>query len=310
MSRLAVYTLLSVLSFTGTLTYAWQTRVQFYPIVIFLVTSKASILVLSNLFLCLTFLFGKLLKSIFLGQLLDREVGLLWDKSRFAVTNTLLALTIFREELGVREAVLFVMLIFSKIFHWLCKERVKIMEGREDVQWTDHFRIVALKGTLLATDLAVVGVAIYMTQTKGPTVWIFFGFRYLSMAVLITSTFIRYLLFLRLLMTDGEWNGRETYTFYLDLITDVITLAVDLASFLIIFVSVNDEGKKKTLNFIFRNLFHSNQFYSNQFKNDKKTKNTNHSFLFFATFFSFCSVIFHFLLNNIDILRCTITYCT
>ena len=92
------------------------------------------------------------------------------------------------------------------------------------------------------------------------SLWIFFGFRYLSMAVLITSTFIRYLLFLRLLMTDGEWNGRETYTFYLDLITDVITLAVDLASFLIIFVSVNEEGKKKLQIFIFRNLFHSNQF--------------------------------------------------
>ena len=227
-----------------------------------------------------------------MGQLLDREVGLLWDKSRFAVTNTLLALTIFREELGVREAVLFVMLIFSKIFHWLCKERVKIMEGREDVQWTDHFRIVALKGTLLATDLAVVGVAIYMTQTKGPTVWIFFGFRYLSMAVLITSTFIRYLLFLRLLMTDGEWNGRETYTFYLDLITDVITLAVDLASFLIIFVSVNEEGKKKLR--ILSSGTYSIPISSNQFKNDKKTKNTNHSFLLFATFFSFCSVVFHF----------------
>ena len=308
MSRLAVYTLLSVLSFSGTLTYAWQTRVQFYPIVIFLVTSKASILVLSNLFLCLTFLFGKLLKSIFLGQLLDREVGLLWDKSRFAVTNTLLALTIFREELGVREAVLFVMLIFSKIFHWLCKERVKIMEGREDVQWTDHFRIVALKGTLLATDLAVVGVAIYMTQTKGPTVWIFFGFRYLSMAVLITSTFIRYLLFLRLLMTDGEWNGRETYTFYLDLITDVITLAVDLASFLIIFVSVNEEGKKKLR--ILSSGTYSIPISSTSSKMTKKLKTLIILFYFLPPSSPFVLLYFYFLLNNIDILRCTITYCT
>ena len=160
MSRFALYTMVSFLATAINLTYAWQTRVQFYPIVIFLVTSKASILVLSNLFLNVVILFGKLLKTIFLGTLRDREVEVLWENSRFAVTNTLLALTIFREELGIQEAVLFVMLIFSKIFHWVSKKRVEFMEGREDVVWRDHFRIVTLKGTLLATDLAVVAVAL------------------------------------------------------------------------------------------------------------------------------------------------------
>ena len=109
-------------------------------------------------------LFGKLLKTIFLGTLRDREVEVLWENSRFAVTNTLLALTIFREELGIQEAVLFVMLIFSKIFHWVSKKRVEFMEGQEDVVWRDHFRIVTLKGTLLATDLAVVAVAAAVSE--------------------------------------------------------------------------------------------------------------------------------------------------
>jgi len=233
--RFALYTLVSFLATAINLTYAWQTRVQFYPIVIFLVTSKASILVLSNLFLNITILFGKFLKTIFLGPLRDREVEVLWENSRFAITNTCLALTIFREELGVREAILFVMLIFSKIFHWVCRKRVEFMEGREDVVWKDHLRIVALKGTLLASDLTVVAVAVYMTRTKGPTVWILFGFEYLCMAVLVSSTFVRYLLFLRHLMSEGEWNERETYSFYLELITDVINLTVYLAFFLIIF---------------------------------------------------------------------------
>jgi E3 ubiquitin-protein ligase synoviolin len=235
MSRFALYTMVSFLATAINLTYAWQTRVQFYPIVIFLVTSKASILVLSNLFLNVVILFGKLLKTIFLGTLRDREVEVLWENSRFAVTNTLLALTIFREELGIQEAVLFVMLIFSKIFHWVSKKRVEFMEGREDVVWRDHFRIVTLKGTLLATDLAVVAVAVYMTRTKGASVWILFGFEYLCMAVLITSVFVRYLFFLRSLMSNGEWNERETYSFYLELVTDVINLTVYLAFFLIIF---------------------------------------------------------------------------
>jgi E3 ubiquitin-protein ligase synoviolin len=188
--RFTLYTFASFFATACNLMYAWKTRVQFYQIVIFLVTSKTSILVLANLFLNVVILFGKLLKTIFLGELRDREVEVLWENSRFAVTNTLLALTIFREELGIREAVLFVMLIFSKIFHWVCKKRVEFMEGREDVVWKDHLRIVALKGTLLATDLAVVAIAVYVTRTKGPTVWILFGFEYLCMAVLISSTFV------------------------------------------------------------------------------------------------------------------------
>jgi E3 ubiquitin-protein ligase synoviolin len=232
---MAVYVFLSLLTTIGTVLYAWQTRVQFYPTVIFLVTSKASVLVLCNLFLCVTILAGKLIKTIFLGTLRDREVEVLWENSRFTITNTCLALTIFREELGVREAGLFMMLIFSKNFHWVCRKRVEFMEGREDVAIFQHLRIVSLKALLLASDLAIVAIAVYVYQTKGPTVWILFGFEYLCMSVLIVSTFLRYTLYLRHLATPDGWNGREVYQFYLDLVTDVINLAVYLAFFLIIF---------------------------------------------------------------------------
>ena len=88
--RMAVYVLLSLLSTVGTVLYAWQTRVQFYPTVIFLVTSKASVLVLCNLFLCMTILLGKVIKTVFLGTLRDREVEVLWENSRFTITNTCL----------------------------------------------------------------------------------------------------------------------------------------------------------------------------------------------------------------------------
>lgn len=58
----------------GLLWYTYVTRQQFYPSVIYLVTSKVSVLVLGNAGLVLTTLFGRLLKSFFLGTLRDAEV--------------------------------------------------------------------------------------------------------------------------------------------------------------------------------------------------------------------------------------------
>eukprot|EP00624_Nannochloropsis_granulata_P004390 evm.model.NODE_31920_length_36224_cov_28.324261.2 len=79
--------------------YAFHSRSQFYPAVIYLVTSKLSVLVLGNMGLMLTLLAGRVMKSVFFGQLRDVEVELLYDNARYAVTETCLALTIFREEL-------------------------------------------------------------------------------------------------------------------------------------------------------------------------------------------------------------------
>ena len=47
--RLMMYTTLSVSATVVNFLYAWQTRMQFYPTVMFLVTSKASVLILGNL---------------------------------------------------------------------------------------------------------------------------------------------------------------------------------------------------------------------------------------------------------------------
>lgn len=50
----------------------------------------------------MTLLLGRITKNVFLGQLRDVEVEILYDNSRYAITETCLALTIFREELTTR----------------------------------------------------------------------------------------------------------------------------------------------------------------------------------------------------------------
>ena len=77
----------------------------------------------------LTLLMGRITKTIFFGQLRDVEVEILYDNARYAITETCLALTIFREELNSKILALFTALLFSKSFHWLCQSRVEYVES-------------------------------------------------------------------------------------------------------------------------------------------------------------------------------------
>lgn len=52
--------------------------------------------------LMMTLLLGRITKAVFFGQLRDVEIEILYDNARYAVTETCLALTIFREELTTR----------------------------------------------------------------------------------------------------------------------------------------------------------------------------------------------------------------
>ena len=47
----------------------------------------------------LTLLFGQLCRRLFFGRLRDAEVDSLYDRSWYAITETCLAMTIFREDL-------------------------------------------------------------------------------------------------------------------------------------------------------------------------------------------------------------------
>jgi E3 ubiquitin-protein ligase synoviolin len=68
---------------------------------------------------------AQLTRQIFLGPLRAAEIDRLNEKIWFAITETCLALTIFREELRFRFVFLFTVLLFVKAFHWLSQFRVE-----------------------------------------------------------------------------------------------------------------------------------------------------------------------------------------
>ena len=111
--------------------YAYYTREQFYPTILFLVSSKLSFLISGNMLLVTVVLVAKILKTIFFGKLRGVEVELLFDKAKYSITETCLALTVFRHEITPTILMIFGSLIVVKAFHWLAKSRIEYNEQQQ-----------------------------------------------------------------------------------------------------------------------------------------------------------------------------------
>lgn len=72
--RWTVYASSSYVCALSVIFHAYWTRAQFYPAVIYLVTSKLCVMILCNAALVTTVLIGLCTKSIFLGKLRDAEM--------------------------------------------------------------------------------------------------------------------------------------------------------------------------------------------------------------------------------------------
>ncbi|EOA94756.1 E3 ubiquitin-protein ligase synoviolin-A [Anas platyrhynchos] len=80
--------------------------------------------------------------KVFFGQLRAAEMEHLLERSWYAVTETCLAFTVFRDDFSPRFVALFTLLLFLKCFHWLAEDRVDFMERSPNISWLFHFRIV------------------------------------------------------------------------------------------------------------------------------------------------------------------------
>ncbi|KAL9547556.1 hypothetical protein PS6_007074 [Mucor atramentarius] len=184
--------------------------------------------------LIISVLFGKALQAIFFGRLRAIEVEHLYERSWYAVTETCLAMTIFREEFDLQFIVVFTTLLFLKIFHWLCQDRVEFMEQSPANRVTFHVRMVNLLAILLLIDSLLANHAIHVTLTKGPNMMIMFGFEYTILICSILSTIGKYILNVIDMRTEQTWEGKSMYVFYLDLVTDFFKLITYLVFFLYI----------------------------------------------------------------------------
>ena len=200
------YTVGSSAVTAAVVSYAWATREQFYPTVVYLVTSKLCVLALGNQVIVLTLLAGRSAKAVFLGSLREAEVELLHENARYAVTETCLALTVFREELTTRVFALFTALLFAKVFHWLAHARVEHVEHAPQTSTLQHWRLAALMFWLGVVDLVALGGCAAMCLKHGPSVLLLFGFEFAILGAGLGADACKYLLYaIEQRRYDGTW---------------------------------------------------------------------------------------------------------
>ncbi|KAL0076647.1 hypothetical protein J3Q64DRAFT_1811371 [Phycomyces blakesleeanus] len=230
--RLAVYGGASFMLALGVVLSALHQNSNFYAACVYLSKSSSCVMVLLNLGLLFSIIMGKTLQSIFFGQLRAIEVEHLYERSWYAVTETCLAMTIFREEFDLQFVLVFATLLFLKIFHWLCQDRVEFMEQSPSHRMTFHVRMVNLMALLLLIDILLACHAINVTITKGPNMMIMFGFEYTILICIMTSIIGKYILNVVDMRSQEPWEGKSMYVFYLDLVTDFFKLITYIVFFI------------------------------------------------------------------------------
>ncbi|XP_040321707.1 E3 ubiquitin-protein ligase synoviolin isoform X2 [Herpailurus yagouaroundi] len=176
MFRTAVMMAASLALTGAVVAHAYYLKHQFYPTVVYLTKSSPSMAVLYIQAFVLVFLLGKVMGKVFFGQLRAAEMEHLLERSWYAVTETCLAFTVFRDDFSPRFVALFTLLLFLKCFHWLAEDRVDFMERSPNISWLFHCRIVSLMFLLGILDFLFVSHAYHSILTRGASVQLVFGF--------------------------------------------------------------------------------------------------------------------------------------
>ncbi|XP_074530517.1 E3 ubiquitin-protein ligase synoviolin [Halichoeres trimaculatus] len=235
----AVLVTATSLALTGAVVaHAYLLKHQFYPTVVYLTKSSPSMAVLYIQAFVLVFLLGKFMRKVFFGQLRAAEMEHLIERSWYAVTETCLAFTVFRDDFSPRFVALFTLLLFLKCFHWLAEDRVDFMERSPNISWVFHMRVLSLMGLLGVLDFLFVNHACQSIITRGASVQLVFGFEYAILLTMVLTTFIKYVLHTVDLQSENPWDNKAVYMLYTELFTGFIKVLLYIA-FMTIMIKVH-----------------------------------------------------------------------
>lgn len=230
-SRTLLYCGLSTAMTCAVVVSAFEARPNFYSAAVYLSQSSACLMVLTNMFLVFTLVTGKVLQSLFFGRLRAIEVDHLYERAWYAVTESCLAMTIFREEFDTTFFLFFTLLLSIKIFHWLAQDRIEYMEQTVQVARSFHIRMTSIMAILIAVDIYLVASCLEKVILRGPNVMIMFAFEFTILAASILTVIGKYVLNLIEARQTETWDNKSGYVFYLELVADFIKLVTYVAFF-------------------------------------------------------------------------------
>ena len=157
------------------------------------------------------------------------------DKVSQAIIETLLAMTIFRQDFTAHFLSQFVLLAFVKIFHWLAQDRVDFIETSPDVSWPQHARLLSFLLLLVAFDNVLLRRSLAKTVAHGVSVHLLFAFEYAVQIITALATIGKYVLSGIDLAMNGHWEGKGVAIFYLSLTRDLLHLITYTVFFAAVF---------------------------------------------------------------------------
>lgn len=228
----------SVILTTVVIANAYYQKSQFYPSVVYITKSNGSMAILYIQAFVFVVLMGKLMRKIFFGQLRAAEMEHLIERSWYAVTETCLAFTVFRDDFNPRFVAMFTLLLFLKCFHWLAEDRVDYMERSPMITIRFHVRVISLIIALASVDAYFINHAYYSTLLRGASVQLVFGFEYAILLTVVLMTLTKYALHAIDLQSENPWENKAVYLLYTELIMGLIKVLLYVL-FMVIVIKVH-----------------------------------------------------------------------
>ncbi|KAK5556858.1 E3 ubiquitin-protein ligase hrd1 [Exophiala xenobiotica] len=178
----------------GVILKALAQRPNFYSAAVYLSQSSANLMILTNLLFVVacTILLG--LQKLLYGNLRAIEIEQLYEKAWFAVTETCLAMTVFRGELGLPFLAMFFALLTGKVWGWIGEGRVEVLEQQPPRNpRLFHTRLALSLGLSVAFDLTMLEYVVKQVMRMArPDMMVMFGFEFAVLSIMSMSTALRY----------------------------------------------------------------------------------------------------------------------
>ena len=127
------YTTVSFIAAAVHIIYVLRTRKQVYLALLYLTSSKLSYILLGNGVMASFYRFFQFMIRKFMNGLRLMETETIMDHIRWNVTETCIALTMFRQEISVKTMGIFLVIILGKCLHWATELRTNHLRMTEEV---------------------------------------------------------------------------------------------------------------------------------------------------------------------------------
>ncbi|KAM0683453.1 E3 ubiquitin-protein ligase synoviolin [Mitosporidium daphniae] len=172
------------------------------------------------------------LQAVFFGPLRIIEHEHMYENTWYALSEILMAMTIFKDEFNTRFAFFFGILLVGKLAHGLLKDRLDFMEQTAVLNRIFHLRMIYLLLVLFFLDVGFLRYSIGQISTYGPSMMLIFAFEAGILTVSLISSAAKYgFNIYDSSLAPEEWESKSIAMVYLDIISGTFTMLSSIIDF-------------------------------------------------------------------------------